>query len=109
MENKSEREDHNDVDNQSDVAEEWTPEVKIAEIDTLVSEGCVCSNENYFSVLVAQSIVTIQHQVCEGKSDIFLLVLVNNMSGQPMPAAPHERFTSAHTYLPTSSCMFYSL
>ena len=56
--------------------EESTPEMKIAEIDTLVSEGCVCSNENYFSVLVAQSIVTIQHQVGEEKSrdkDIFLL------------------------------------
>ena len=65
MENKSEREDHDDVGDQSDRAEESTPEMKIAEIDTLVSEGCVCSNENYLSVLVAQSIVTIQHQVCE--------------------------------------------
>ena len=38
--------------------------MKIAEIDTL-SKRYGCSNENYFSVLVAQSIVTIQHQVCE--------------------------------------------
>ena len=76
MENKPEREDHDDVGDQRDGAEESTPEMKIAEIDTLLSEGCVCSNENYFSVLVAQSIVTIQHQVCEEKSrdkDIFLL------------------------------------
>ena len=34
---------------------------------------------------------------------------VNNNVGQPMPAAPHETFNSAHTYLLTSSCMFYSL
>ena len=39
--------------------------MKIAEIDTFVSEGCGCSNENLFSVPVAQSMVTIQHQVCE--------------------------------------------
>ena len=26
---------------------------------------CMCNNENYFSVFVVQSIVTIQHQVCE--------------------------------------------
>ena len=56
MENKSEREDHDDLGDQSDGAEELTPEIKIAEIDTLVSEGCVCSNENYFSVLVAQNL-----------------------------------------------------
>ena len=49
--------------------------MKIAEIDTLVSERCGGSNENYVSVLVAQGIVTIQHRVCEVKShdkDIFL-------------------------------------
>ena len=39
--------------------------MKFAEIDTLVSERCGCSNEKYVSVLVAQSIITIQHQVCE--------------------------------------------
>ena len=36
----------------------------------------MCSNENYFSVFVSQSIVTIQHQVCEDISrykNIFLL------------------------------------
>ena len=46
------------------------------EIDTLVSDWCLWSNENYFSVLPAQSITTIQHQVCEAKSrnkDICLL------------------------------------
>ena len=50
--------------------------MKIAEINILVSEGCGCSNENSVSVLGAQSMVTIQHQVCELKSrdkDIFLL------------------------------------
>ena len=76
MENKSEQQDQDNVCDQSYGAEDSTPEMKIAEIDTLVSEGCVCSIENYFSVLVAQSIVTIQHQVCEEKScdkDIFLL------------------------------------
>ena len=46
VENKSEREDHDDVGDQSDGAEESTPEIKIAEIDTLVSERCGCSNEN---------------------------------------------------------------
>ena len=49
-------------------AEESAPEMKIAEIDNLVPEGCVCSNENYCSMLVAQSTVTIQHQLCEEKS-----------------------------------------
>ena len=43
MENKSEREDHDDVGDQSDGAKESTPEMKIADIDTLVSEGCVCA------------------------------------------------------------------
>ena len=64
MENIAEREDHDDVDDQRDRAEMSTPGMKIAEIDTLVSERCGCSNENYVSVLVAQSILTIQHQVC---------------------------------------------
>ena len=76
MENKSEREDHDDVGGQSDGAEKSTPEMKIAEIDIFVCEACVCSNENCFSVFVAQSIVTSQHQVCEEKSrykNIFLL------------------------------------
>ena len=76
VENNSEQEDHEDIDDQSDGADELTPEMKIAEIDTLVSERCGCSNENYVSMLVAQSIVTMQHQVCEEKSrdkDIFLL------------------------------------
>ena len=76
VKNKWEREDHDDVLDQSDGAEESTPEMKIAEIDTLVSETYGCSNANYFSVLVAKSIVTIQHQVCEEKSrdkDILLL------------------------------------
>ena len=36
MQNKSEREDHDDVGDQSDGAEESTPELKMAEIDTLV-------------------------------------------------------------------------
>ena len=92
MENKSERENHDDVGDQSDGAEESTPEMKIAEIDTLVSEGCVCSNENYFSVLVAQSIVTTQHQVCEEKrrdKDIFLLGMLTT--------AQHKE-EIAHTY-----------
>ena len=61
MENKSKREDHDDIGDQSDGAEKSTLEMKIADIDTLVSEGCVCCNENYFSVLVAQNIVTIWH------------------------------------------------
>ena len=50
--------------------------MKIAEIDTLVSERCGCSNANYVGVLVAQSIVKNQHRVCEEKSrdkDILLL------------------------------------
>ena len=62
MENKSKREDHDDVGDQSDGEEESTPEMKIAEIDSLVSERCGCSNENHVSVLVAQSILTIQDQ-----------------------------------------------
>ena len=63
VDNKSAREDHDDVGDQSDGAEKSTPEMKIAEIDTLVSKGCVCCNEKYFSahVLVAQNIVTIPH------------------------------------------------
>ena len=65
MKNKSEREDRDDVGDQSYGAEESTPAIKIAEIDTLVSGRCGCSNENYVSVLVAQSIATIQHQVWE--------------------------------------------
>ena len=64
MENKAERVEHDDVDNQSDRTEESTPEMKIAETDTLVSERCGFSNGNYVSMLVAQSIVTIQHLVC---------------------------------------------
>ena len=46
VENKSEREDHDDVGDESDGAEKSIPEMKIAEIDSLVSEGCVCCNEN---------------------------------------------------------------
>ena len=45
VENKSEQEDHDDKGNQSDRAEKSTPEMKIAEIDTLVSERYVCCNE----------------------------------------------------------------
>ena len=60
MDNKSEHEDHD-----GDRAEESTPEMKIAEIDPFMSEGCGCSNENSISVLGAQSMVTIQHQVCK--------------------------------------------
>ena len=45
MENTSEQEDHNDIGDQSDGAEKSTPEMKIAEIDTLVSERCVWCNE----------------------------------------------------------------
>ena len=41
VENKSEQEDHDDIGDQSDRAEKSTPEIKIAKIDTLVSEGCV--------------------------------------------------------------------
>ena len=67
VENISEREDHDDVGDQSDGAKESTPEIEIAEINTLMSERCGCSNEKYVGVLVAQSIVTVQHQVCEGK------------------------------------------
>ena len=52
VENKSEQEDHDDKGNQSDRAEKSTPEMKIAEIDTLVSERYVC-NEKPFSVIVA--------------------------------------------------------
>ena len=55
VEKKSEREDHDDVGDQSDGAEDSTPEMKIAEIDTLVTEICGGSNEKYASVLVAQS------------------------------------------------------
>ena len=51
-----------------DVAEESRPEMRIAEIDTLMSEVCACSNENSLSVLVALSIVTIHHQSCQEKS-----------------------------------------
>ena len=51
-----------------------------AEIETLVSEGCVCSNENYFSVFVAQSIVTIQHQVCDEKSRYKNIVLLGMLT-----------------------------
>ena len=98
MENKLEREDHDDVGNQSDGAEESTPEMKIAEIDTLVSERCVCSNENCVSVLVAQSIVTIQHQVCEEKSrdkDIFLLSML--ATAQPKEEIAHTRHSESAT------------
>ena len=76
VENKSEREDHDDAGDQSDGAAESILEMRITEIDSLVSERCRCCIENHVSVLVAQSIVTIQHQVCEDKSrdkDIFLL------------------------------------
>ena len=76
VENKSVREDHDDVGDRSEEAEESTPEMKIAEIGTLVSERCGFSNESYVSVLVAQSIATIHHQVCEENlrdKDIFLL------------------------------------
>ena len=45
VENKSEQEDHDDKGNQGDRAEKSTPEMKIAEIDTLVSERYVCCNE----------------------------------------------------------------
>ena len=75
VENKAEREEHDDVDDQSDRTEESTPEMKTAETDTLVSEGCGFSNGNYVSMLEAQSIVAIQHRVGEEKSrrnDIFL-------------------------------------
>ena len=41
-------------------------------------------------------------------SSILTIILII-MFVQPMPAAPHEKFNSAHTYLPTTSCMFYSL
>ena len=64
VENKAEREDHDDVGDQRDRTEESTPGMKIAEIDTLVSERCGFSNGNYVSMLVTQSILTIQHQVC---------------------------------------------
>ena len=75
VENKAEREEHDDVDDQSARTEDSTPEMKIAETDTVVSERCGFSNGNYVSMLVAQSIVAIQHQVREEKSrgnDIFL-------------------------------------
>ena len=98
VENKSEREDHDDVGDQSDGAEESTPEMKIAEIDTLVSERCEWRNENYVSVLVAQSIVTIQHQVCEEKSgdkDIFLLGML--ATAQHKEEIVHTRHSESAT------------
>ena len=98
MENKSEREDHDDVGDQSDGAEESTPEMKIVDIDTLVSEGCVCSNENYFSVLVAQTIVAIQHQVCEEISrnkDVFLLGMLT--TGQHKEETTDARHSTSAT------------
>ena len=72
--------------------------MKIAEIDTLVSEGCVCSDENYFSVLVALSIATIQHQVCEeklGNKDIFLLGMLT--TGQHKEEIAHARHSACTT------------
>ena len=52
----------------------------------------MCCNENYFSVLVAQNIVTIQHQVCEEKlrdKDIFLLDMLT--TGQHKEEIAHAR------------------
>ena len=63
-----------------------------------MSEGCVCSNENYFSVLVAQSIVTIQQQVCEEKScdkDIFLLGMLT--TGQHKEEIADARHSASAT------------
>ena len=51
MENKSEREDHDDVGDHSDGEERSGGAhtrnflMKIAKIDTIVSEGCVCSKK----------------------------------------------------------------
>ena len=65
--------------------------MKIAEIDTHGAEGHVCSDENYLSVLAAQSIVRIQHQVREEKlydKDIFLLGMLTTCQ--------HKEITHAH-------------
>ena len=63
-----------------------------------MSEGCVCSNENYLSVLVAQSIVTIPHQVCEEKSrgkDTFLLGMLR--TGQHKEEIADARHSTSAT------------
>ena len=68
----------------------------------------MCSNENYFSVLVAQSNVTIQHQVCEEKShykDNFLLGMLTTAqhkeefahTRQSASATPRDCTTLLHT------------
>ena len=98
VENKLEREDLDDVGDQIDGVEESTPDMKIAEIDTLMSERCGCSNENYVGMLVAQSIVTIQHQVCEEKSrdeDIFLLGML--ATAQHKEKIAHTRHSESAT------------
>ena len=98
VENKSKREDHDDIGNQSDGAEKSTPEMKIAEIDTLVSMGCVRCNGNSFSVLVAQNIVTIWHQVYEENSrdkDVFLLGML--ITGQHKEEIGHALHSASAT------------
>ena len=79
-------------------------EMTVADIERAVAEGCGCRNENHFSALPAQSIVTIQRQVREAKSrdkDIFLLGLLTAgqhveeiaHAGHSASAARRERLT----------------
>ena len=68
VEDESEPDDDDDVSEQNDRAEDSTAEMTVADIERAVAEGCGCRNENHFSALPAQSIVTIQRQVREAKS-----------------------------------------
>ena len=82
-----------------DVAEESSPEIRIAEIDSIASELCVCSNENYFSVLVALSIVTIHHQSCPEKlrdEDNFMLAMLT--LGQHKEEIAHPSHSASATF-----------
>ena len=104
VEDESEPDDDDDVSEQNDGAEESTAEMTVADIERAVAEGCGCRNENHFSALPAQSIVTIQRQVREAKSrdkDIFLLGMLTAgqheeeiaHAGHSASAARRERVT----------------
>ena len=104
VEDESEPDNDDDVSEQNDGAEESTAEMTVADIERAVAEGCGCRNENHFSALPAQSIVTIQRQVREAKSrdkDIFLLGMLTAgqheeeiaHAGHSASAARRERVT----------------
>ena len=91
--------DDTEVDSEpSDAGDDPSGEMTLEEIDGAVAQGCGCSDDNHFSVLPAQQIRSIQHQMSLASSrekDAFILGLLT--AGQCEEFVSHARCTGAAT------------